>query len=288
MSAEDFVIAQINPRDVVAMTAEVYVGNGKTPETNSRYGLLGSSASLEYAPNSETKTKMVPVRGIKRPVGAHTTKIEPKYNVTSNELSQKIVNMVFFTDADYDFGSAGADNAQTGLSAVAGTAWDFDATSTGEAVKAGDCTDVLDASGKPVQAITAIVLAGVNSAYGAAGDSTTLAEGIDYRLDPLLGQIVWLKPIDDDVITPTITSETITSTSRNYMRKLKPNRKGFIERMCRIFWYDQDDESNWVMAHKDFLARFTVTSGFTADGEADAEPQVEITVLTDGYMLKRV
>lgn len=287
MSITQAALADINARDLLTLTAEVHIGDGKTVATTNRWKSLGAVPSLEYAPNAENKAVPVAVRGIIRTAKSHTSRIEPKYTATMRELSKKVMEMIFFEDTAHDFGAAGADNAQSGLSAASGSAFDLDEGSDGEGVAIGDRTDVLDSSGNHVLAITALVLAGVEEAYGAGGDSTTLAEGIDYELDADIGQVRWLKAINDDVITPTITSATIAATSTNYMTKAKPNRVGYVEKLCRIYWFDQDSDSNWVIWHKDFLARFSVGRGFTADGEATAEPQLMIEVLSDGEVWKR-
>lgn len=280
-------LSDINSRDLMTLTGEVHLASNAVLDQTTRWNSLGNIPGLQYNPNAENKKTMTNVRGLRRPAKSHTTSIEPKYEVSVNELGDEVLDMIFFVDANHDFGAAGADNVQAGLSAVAGTAYDFDAGADGAAIGAGDRVDVLDAAGKRVQHVTAIALLGVALNYGAATDQAALVEGVDYELDGALGQIRFLKAIADDVITPTITSETITTASKNYMTKRKPNRVGYIERMCRIYWFDQDPDSNWAMAHEDFLARFSVTGGFNADGEADAEAKLEIEVLSDGDVYKR-
>lgn len=288
MGLKQAALSDVNKRDLLTLTAEVHIADSAVLSAASRWTDLGNIPGLQYNPNAENKTVMIVRRGLKRPGKSHTTAIEPKYEVTSNELSDEVLDMIFFVDAEHDFGSAGADNAQTGLSAVDGTDFDFDEGADGAGVLAGQRTDILDANGKQVHQITALALVGVATNYGPAEDSATLVEGVDYELDADIGQIRWLKAINNDVITPTITSETITSSSKKYMRKRKPNRVGYVERMCRIFWWDQDNDSNWVIYHKDFLARFSVDGGFNADGEADAESKLMIEVLSDGEIWKRV
>lgn len=280
-------LSDINPRDMLTLTGEVHLADSDALSAASRWKSLGNIPGLQYNPNSENKTTMMVVRGIRRPAKSHNTSIDPKYEVSVNEISDDVLDMIFFVDQGHDFGSAGADNAQTGISAAAGGAFDFDAGDDGVAVAAGERVDILDTDGKHVQHVTAIVLTGTNLNYGPDADQAALVEGVDYELDGALGQVRFLKPIDDDVITTSITSETITATSKSYMRKRKPNRVGYIERMCRIYWFDQDNDSNWVMAHKDFKGRFSVTGGFNADGEADAEATLEIEILSDGEILKR-
>lgn len=281
-------ISDINPRDLLTMTAEVHIADSATLSAATRWTALGNVPGLQYQPNAENKKTMANIRGLKRPLKSHTTGIDPKYEVTVNELRDDVLDMIFFVDTTHDFGSGGADNAQTGLSAAAGTAFDFDAGDDGVAVAAGERVDILNASGGHVTHVTAIVLTGVNLAYGPDEDQAALVEGVDYELDGDVGQIRFLKAINDDVISTSITSETITAVSSNYMIKRKPNRIGYIERMCRIFWWDQDNDSNWVIWHKDFKARFSVSDGFNADGEADAEAKLEIEILTDGEIWKRV
>jgi len=288
MGLKQAALSDVNKRDLLTLTAEVHIADSAVLSAASRWTDLGNIPGLQYNPNAENKTVMIVRRGLKRPGKSHTTAIEPKYEVTSNELSDEVLDMIFFVDAEHDFGSEGADNAQTGISAVDGTDFDFDEGADGAGVLAGQRTDILDANGKHVHQITALALVGVATNYGPAEDSATLVEGVDYELDADIGQIRWLKAINNDVITPTITSETITSSSKKYMRKRKPNRVGYVERMCRIFWWDQDNDSNWVMLHKDFLARFSVDGGFNADGEADAESKLMIEVLSDGEIWKRV
>lgn len=288
MNKKQAPFSDIKPRDLLTLTAEVHIASTRELMSATRWRNLGNIPGLQYRPNAENKKTMINVRGLRRPAKSHTTGIDPKYEVNVNELSDKVMDMIFFVDAEHDFGSAGASNSQSGLSAVAGTALDLDAADDGIAVAVGDRVDILDASGKHVTHITAIVLTGAKLVYGPDGDQAALVEGIDYELDGDVGQVRFLKAINDDVIGTSITSETIAATSQNYMTKRKPNRVGYIERLCRIFWWDQDNDSNWVIWHKDFLARFSVNDGFNADGEADAEATLEIEVLTDGEVWKRV
>ena len=281
-------ISDINPRDLLTLTAEVLIADDLAVSPATRWKHLGNIPGLQYQPNSENKTTMGNIRGFKRTLKSFTTSIDPKYEVTANELSRDVLDMVLFVEPDHDFGIEGADNVQTGLSATAGSSFDFDAGSSGTAIAAGERVDILDATGKLVTQVTGIVLTGVNANYGPGADQNALVEGVDYELDGNVGQIRFIKPINDDVISTNITSQTITSASSNYMVKRKPNRVGSREWLTRIFWWDQDDLSNWVMWHKDFRARFHITDGFNADGEADAEAKMEIQILTDGEIWKRI
>ncbi len=278
-------LSGVNIRRMLTLSGELHVGDTNDPDTVSIWRDFGNTGEVKYNPNTDIKTTMVTRRGVKRPGKTFSKSINPKYEVMSNELSDQLLRLVHFTDENFDFDSE--DNAQAGLNAAAGRVFAFNESSNGKAVAAGDRTDILDTNGNHVFAVTAIALIGAKTVYGAAGASATLAEGVDYELDGDLGQILWLKAIADDSITSTITSATISDSSPNYMRKHKPNRKTFIERICRVFFFDQDEASNWAMANMDFLCRIVATDGYTANADSDAEAKVEITVLTDGYILIR-
>lgn len=280
-------ISDVNTRHMMTLAGELQIGNTGSLATCNRFRDFGNIGDVKYNPTSDNKVMKFTRRALTRTAKAHNRSIEPKYEVMSNELSRLLRQLIFFTDPDHVWGAEGADNAQSAISATAGTPWDFDEGDDGQGVAIGDRTDILNASGAHVIGCTALVLAGVETVYGAGADSATLAEGVDYEHDSQLGQVRWLRAIDDDVITPTITCPAITSASANYMTKMKPNRVGYIERICRVNFFDQDEVANWAMAHNDFLARIIATDGPQANNDVDAEGKVEIHVLTDGYMLFR-
>ena len=277
----------IDPRDLLTSTSEIFLAEGTAVTAATRWQRFANLPGLSYDPQAEHKDTMIMVRGVKRPGKSHTTSINPKFTAKSNELNQQIVDFVFFADENEDLGSEAVDNAQAALSAAAGSDFDFDEGADGAGVTIGQRTDILNAAGARISNITAIVLTGGEEAYGATGDQTTLLEGTDYELDALLGQIIWLKAINDDVISTSITAPAITSDSDNYMVKRKPNQKGSREMLARMYWYDQDETSKLKLAYEDVLVRIKVTGGFESDGEAEAEPELEFTPLTDGRVLNR-
>lgn len=277
----------IDPRDLVTSTSEIYLAAGNTVAASTRWKRFSNLPGLEYQPNAEHKETMINVRGVKRPGKSYTTGLDPKFIAKANELNQRIIDFVFFADEDEDFGAESADNAQAALSAVAGQSFDFDEGADGVGVGVGERTDILTSTGGRLRDVSAIVLTGVNLSYGSGEDQAQLVEGVDYELDGLLGQIVWLKAINNDVISTSITAPAITADSSSYMVKRKPNKVGSREMMARMYWYDQDETAKLKLAYEDVLMRVKVIGGFNSDGEADAEPEIEFTPLTEGRLLNR-
>lgn len=234
----------------------------------------------------DVREKMIVNRGKRRLGKASSKATEESYTITFGQLGFRNLAMLFNADIDRDWGGEAADNIQTGLSATAGSAWDFDAGSDGSPNNVGRWYPVLNASGTRVRDITAITLAGVKAVYGAAGSATALAEGIDFNVDLKLGLIQFLTSIDDDVITPTITSKTITAGSVEYLKKLVPGETAFIEGIACLHFWDDDDEDNLALSHEYFLARLQPTTGPTFNDDY-ATCQATLKVLEEGRILAR-
>lgn len=235
---------------------------------------------------ADIREKMVTLRGQRRLGKASSKMTEESYTVTLGQLGFRNTAMLYNANPDRDWGSEAADNIQTGLSAVAGSAWDFDESSDGVANVAGRWYPVLNSSGVRVKDITALSLAGTLSAYGAAADGTALAEGIDYKLDGKLGMVQFLRAIDDDVITPTITSKTITAADKEYLKKLVPGERAFIEGMFCIYFWDDDDDDNLALCHEYFLGRLSPNTGPSFNDEY-VTVQANLKVLEEGRVLAR-
>lgn len=257
------------------------------PTAATRWIHIGNANTVELDSGVQMRSSMVSISGLRRQGRSHETGSEPKIKLTVNEFTDEVARIALGDDPTFDYGSAGSDNAQTGLSAAAGTAWNFNTGSSGVAVVAGQRTQIYDASGARVMDVTAVVLSGAVAQYGAAGDSMTLAEDVDYKLDPQTGEILWLKAISNDTVTPTITSNTITATSKNYASKIKAFLKGFKERYFMLRCYDQDDDFNMALWSEDIHGRISREGSSTADGQNDFENNLVIDVFNDPVCFKR-
>jgi len=288
MSINAAALADIDKRQIANLTAELHVADSDTLTPATRWQSQGG-LSVTYNPNATNNTRHVPIRGLKRPISSFTEMIDPSYDISGQQLTDDMIDWIFYVDAGHAFGSEGGDNAQSAISATAGTAWDFDEGADGTGIQIGQRVDVLDAAGNHVtfDDDSALTLAGTQSNYGSAGSATALLEGTDFEFDRELGQVVFLRAINDDVITPTLTSPAITSASKNYMTKRMPIREGKVSLRCRLFFFDQDKDSNLILAHKDFLGEISASGGLTADGSAEANPGVNIKILDEGRLFKR-
>ena len=113
-----------------------------------------------------------------------------------------------------------------------------------------------------------------------AWDSTALAHNIDYVRDEKLGMVKFLKSIDDDVITPTITSKTISSTSGEYLKKLVPGEKAFVEGYFMVYFWDDDEDGNLALCHEYIYGRLRPTQGPTFNQDY-VTVKVQLIVLAD-------
>lgn len=241
---------------------------------------------IQIIPKSETRDKYVTNRGRKVLGKSSNRMIDDSYETTLGQLGYRNLGILYHGNPDYDWGAEAADNAQTGLSAVAGTAWNFNTGSSGVANVVGRWYPIRAASGTPHTDITACTFAGALSAYGSGGASTTLAEGIDYVLDKKLGMVQFKKSISNDTITPTITSKTISATSKEYLKKIKPGQLATIDGIFRVLFWDDEDDSNLAFHHQDFYGRLSANGGPTANDDF-MSLKVTIKVIQPGIVLAR-
>lgn len=274
MSFQPTTHSDIDPDFLANLTAEI-----QTKQSNNAWREM-AKANVQYTPGATAKPRMMPSRSIMRTRKNRVTRIDPKYTGTILTLTRQATERVYAVDPAYSFAD-GNDNAQTGLSAVAGTAWSL------VGARAGDRFDILNASGKRVWGVTALTIAGTEEAYGAAGTATAPAEGIDWELDRSTCQIVLLQDSPDDTWTPTITSPTIAAGHALYMARRKPMRLAFLEVPTRIMFYQPDGTGSGrelVMWHDEFMASIFATAGHNADGDADSTYTLDISILTEGQL----
>jgi len=266
-------------------TSELYATRGETL-TNARWRGAGPGTAT-YNPNVQSETRSVPFHGLMRPLGSHTSGITPSWSVNLRSAKRDNLDFLYNVDPDHDFGSAGSDNAQSAISAAAGTAFDFDEGADGAGVLRGDRVDLLDASGNRVMHVTSVTLAGTQSNYGATGSATALLEGTDFEVDYLEGQILFLRDIADDVITPTFTAPAITSASELYLVKRKPFLLGSYRRHWRVLTTDQDERNPRVVGLYDFFGELAPSGSSQNDGSAAFEGQYTLTYISGGYLYTR-
>lgn len=278
------ILDQLNAIDFSKYTAEIAVGNTLTDTAATQFSRFASAASLAYAANAEGATIMAPSRGMMVPVNHVTQKAEPKFTIKTNETSDGTLARQFL--ADSAFAAATLNNLQTAIaSPTAGAAFDFDTGSDGIAIKKGTRMKIRTSAGAHVTHLTAVTYAGTESAYGAAADGTALAENIDVITDLERGEVIFLRDIDDDVITPTITAPAITATDETYRKGVKGLQVGTLRRYCEFHLY------NSATQIEDITIKATCgiipTSGFTADASAETETETEFVVISGFQLFKR-
>lgn len=269
-------------------TADIHFARGAANLDDTKvipWDTLGNLPKVTVNVSAEFKEHMGSYRGRKKLDRTTATEMKIEYQATADEFDWRNLGFLFFGDPDYDWGAQASDNSQTGLSAAAGAPFDFDAGDDGVANRINGYYDLYDTNGKRVTDITAVTLAGTNLNYGSGGDQAALVEGIDFVVDKKLGGVRFLVSINDDVITPTITSKTITSSSDEYMQYMKVLEKAFAEGMCRVFIWDDDDKSNLVWSHEDFKARISVEGGPEVNGDDWSEMNLVIKVtVPEGFI----
>lgn len=285
MSDRSLNLLEINNRDLLQLTCRVFWSGATTapgPATRWRHLMNCNNVSLDRGVT--TRATKVVVGGLKRTAKSHTTELAPKFTLTGNEWTEEATRLALAADPAHDFGVAGDDNAQTGLSAVAGSA----INATTAPIKKGERTQLYDAAGKRVYGVTAAVLTGALSAYGAAGSSATLAEDVDYVLDAQAGEIYWLIDVPNDTISTTLTTNAITASSANYATKIRSFLLGQRESYFMLRFYDQDERDDLALWSEDIFGSILASGTTEADGENDAEIPLEIMVYNDPTFYKRL
>lgn len=275
------------------LVAEVWISNSSAaPTAATRWTCLTNNTSTEFNKNQTTRASMKAVDAVRRPAREHVSEIDPQFTFTANCLTNEVMQSLLGADPDFSFGSDPSSNAQASGSSASITDFDFDEGADGVGIAKNSRTPILDGSGNHVRSITALALAGTESAYGADEDDTTLVEGVDYLLDSQNGTILWLKAINNDVITGTASWSAITSASNNYLSAFRMFTRVAKTRYFSIVWRDQDDldniviETPWLGAHA-IKGSIKVEAGFTADGQNDAEVPLMLRVLNDPTFMVR-
>lgn len=232
---------------------------------------------LGIATETEVKSKSIACRGQKRKVKSVNRMMGLKYKLTLAELGPRQLALVYFGDADYDFGAEQANNVQTALVAAAGMPFNFDLTDGGSDYQLGRWVALRNVAGKEVTDLTALTLTGGQAHYGVNHNSTALVEGVDYSVDMKTGLVSFSRAIDEDTITPTITAKQIAQGSDEYLARIRVMSQATHQGMARLYVWDDDAKSNLALRHLDFHAQVTVSAAPTfKDDFATVEIEVEV------------
>lgn len=269
-----------NERQMIIGDAEFYFcqGAGSIADARARgWQKYCAVEELGIATETEVKSKSIACRGQKRKVKSINRMMGLKYKLTLAELGPRQLALVYFGDANYNFGNEQPNNIQAALVAVAGTPFNFDVTAGGTQYELGRWLALRNAAGKEVTDLTALTLTGGQAHYGVAHNSTALVEGVDYSVDMKTGLVAFAYAIDEDTITPTITAKAITQSSDEYLARIRVMSQATHQGMARLYVWDDDAKSNLALRHLDFHAQVTVSSAPTfKDDFATVEIEVEV------------
>ncbi|KAF0093430.1 MAG: hypothetical protein E1N59_2831 [Puniceicoccaceae bacterium 5H] len=256
-------------------------------ENHRRFEQFGSLPRLAYEPRNDGEDVTRFGRNGPQVVGRRPNGAGMKYPLTLSELGTNQLWLMTMHDPNYDWGAVASDNAQTALSAVAGQPFDFDEGDAGLGVKAGMLTPLFTTTGLRVAFPTAVTLAGVETVYGPSSDSTALVAGVDFELDQVTGKIHWLRDINDDVITPTITAPEITSSSPEYMIRAKAMSGQQIKGFADIYIHAKGGPANFH-SHIGAFGTLYITGGFEVGENGQMRPTAEFTVHKAGIVEQRI
>lgn len=181
-------------------------------------------------------------RGRNRKVSNPVSSMKITYDLEVSQLTFNALARAMFVN-----GQAFTAFTRSAGSGSAVDALDF-RTSQGKAVDLSRWYD-LAASGVRALHLTSAALRGVNLAYGAAGDSTTLLEGKDFELDRTMGAVRFLRTLDDQ-ISATVDFAAIAATDPLYSWIVTPlaNPKLTGIGVIEVF----NDSGNLVYKHEGF------------------------------------
>ena len=234
------------------MNDKSFTGTG---EFKLHYTNIGTPASAVLGPavhfgdgkitvNTELSTAEITraKRGLNVSMDERITSVKIAYDMELNILSLAALNIMLFGKE----GTSGATNARGGGSATI-EAFNFNTGGSGILCDVNKWYPLLDDTDNTKQHrnINTITLTGSQLAYGAAGTSTTLAEGYDYELDKELGLIKFKAAIGDDTISGSVGILEITTASPTFKRAVTPYQRAKWSGIGDLQVYDENGTLIW-------------------------------------------
>lgn len=178
-------------------------------------------------------------RGLNLSMDDRVTGFKVAYDIELNQLTLAALNILMFSNA----GTSATTNVRSSDTPVIDD-FDFDTGSDGVICDVNKWYPIRSATAQ-YRNINSVTLTGVQLAYGAAGNSATLAETYDYELDKELGMIKFKSAISDDVIGGTANISAITASSDIYKTAIVPYQRAKWSGIGDLQVYDENGTLIW-------------------------------------------
>jgi len=231
------------------MNDKSFTGTG---EFKLHYTNIGTPATAALGPavhfgdgkvtvNTELSTAEITraKRGLNLSLDERITSVKIAYDMELNILSLAALNIMLFGKE----GTSGATNVRSSDTPVFDD-FDFDAGDDGVAADVNKWYPIRSLTAQ-YRNINSVTLTGTQLAYGAAGNSATLAENYDYELDKELGLIKFKAAINNDVIGGTVNISGITAADAIFKRAITPFQRAKWSGIGDLQVYDENGTLIW-------------------------------------------